>query len=385
MSTEVAIRSSEVPASFAEQMHMATVLADSSLLPAHLRGKPANVLLILQGARALDVSAFWALQSMHVVEGKLGLSAELMRALVNKAGHQFTVIERTDKRAKVRIQRKDKEEPYEAEFTVEDARAAELLGKGNWKKYLKSMLVARATSIAVRDECPEVMFGMVYTPEELGADTDREGNPVYSQDGRVVMDGAVIEKPTTEQRDAMRNRLAEVTLEALPALWAEIKDKGWAFELMAEAEGYDASFADGVAQRLAEFAAAARCRPEVRNIFNLAKVMSLLDYTVLVWPEPGVYENGVQRTLREAIVARGNEVPEECPSDEQGATPAAAGEPGEGDAAPEPQEAAQRAEEIATPNAEALRAAAAESWGEDDATAQAAGPVYVGEIVEEGR
>jgi hypothetical protein len=171
MSTEVALRRSDVPAAFAEQMHMAKVLSESDLLPKHLRGRPANVLVILQGARALDVAGFWALQSMHVVDGKLGMAAELMRALVTRAGHQFRVIERTMERAIVEIKRSDRDQPYRAEFTWEDAKTAELTGKDNWRKYRKSMLVARATSIAVRDECADVMFGVIYTPDELGANT----------------------------------------------------------------------------------------------------------------------------------------------------------------------------------------------------------------------
>lgn len=361
MSTEVALRSSEVPASFAEQMHMATVLSDSSLLPAHLRGKPANVLVILQGARALDVSAFWALQSMHVVEGKLGLSAELMRALVNKAGHKFTVKVRTAEKAVVEIHRKDKAEPYTAEFTAEDAKTAELLGKGNWKKYVKSMLVARATSIAVRDECPEVMFGMVYTPEELGADTDREGNPIYSQDGKVVMDGTVVEKASAEDLSIWAEALEVAPLNLLANVWTKVKDRGAAFETPGDR---DDSLYDLLTYRIMAEAVAARCRPEVRDLFNMAKLLGMLDAPT-----------GEGETLRDYIVQRGNEVPEECPSDDATGSAGAPEAPGEGDAPAEPQKTAQRAEDIATPEAEALRAAAAESWAEESA-------VLVGEVMD---
>lgn len=197
--TEVALRPTDVPAALDQQMHLAKVLAVSDLLPGHLRGTPANVLVVLQGARALDVPAFWALQSMHVIDGKLGLTAELMRALVVRAGHAVRVVERTDTHAVVEIQRRDRADAYRAEFTMAEAAAAGLSGKANWKRYPKAMLVARATSIAVRDECPDVLFGVVYTPDELGVVTDAEGDPVI--DGEVLAPPAEASAPDTT--DAM--------------------------------------------------------------------------------------------------------------------------------------------------------------------------------------
>lgn len=220
--TDLVIRSTDVPANFREQMDMARVLADSSLLPGHLRGKPANVLVILQGARALDVSGFWALQSMHVVDGKLGMAAELMRALVIRAGHQFSVVERSAERAVVEIKRRDKDKPYRAVFTRADAEAAKLLKKDNWVGYLKSMLVARATSIAVRDECPDVMFGVVYTPDELGAVTDADGTPQSDADGNIILDGEVVPDLTDEDLLVWAETLGNDPLENLAEVWTAI-------------------------------------------------------------------------------------------------------------------------------------------------------------------
>ena len=226
--TDLVLRSSEVPGNFAEQMHMATVLAESTLLPAHLRGRPANVLLILQGARALDVSAFWALQSMHVIEGKLGMSAELMRGLAVRAGHQVRVVERTEDRAVIEIKRKDRDTPYTAEFTWKDAIAAKLQDKDNWKKYRKSMLVARATSIAMRDECPDVLFGVVYTPDELGAVTDADERPVLDSDGKPYIEGETVQV-TQANIEQMALELALADVVKLPGTWQKIVSLGVPF------------------------------------------------------------------------------------------------------------------------------------------------------------
>lgn len=207
--SELVVRSTNVPASFAEQMEMARVFAASSLLPVHLRGKPENILVILDGARALDVPSFWAFQSMYVVDGKLTLSAELMRALVRRAGHKFRVKESTGKKAVVSIVRSDDPEfEFISEFTMDDAKIAELSGKSNWKKYPKAMLLARATAQAVRGHCDDVLFGVVYTPEELGAAINDDGTPVVDNNGKIVIESTSNEGPVVDQE--MVDRCADV-------------------------------------------------------------------------------------------------------------------------------------------------------------------------------
>lgn len=273
--TDLVIRSSEVPANFKEQMHMAQVLSESTLLPAHLRGKPANVLLILQGARALDVAAFWALQSMHVIEGKLGMSAELMRGLAVRAGHKVRVVKRDDESAIVEIQRKDRDDPYRAEFSWKDAVAAKLQDKDNWKKYRKSMLVARATSIAMRDECPDVLFGVVYTPDELGAVTDADENPVLDNNGKVVVDGEVIQV-TSEQLDQFALRVTLATAEQLPVLYQELV----AMDIVNEkvpGSRTDESLADTVLGRLRHLIQADETTDEeLRTLWKFATATGLI-------------------------------------------------------------------------------------------------------------
>lgn len=351
--TELALRASEVPASFDQQMRMASVLAESTLLPGHLRGKPANVLVVLQGARALDISAFWAFQSMHVVDGKLGLAAELMRAMVIKAGHKFRVVERTADRAVVEIHRNDRDQPYRAEFTSDDAKRAELTGKDNWRKYPKSMLVARATSIAVRDECPETLFGMVYTPDELGAETDRDGAPIITEDGRVIVKGQAVPPPTDAEIAGWAAALEDWPLDALPAVWVEVSNRAALFATPGQG---DDSLYDLLIARIVVEVEAARCRPEVRQLFDLCKVLQLRDAR---------HPDG--QWLRDFMVSVGEQLPEKCsPDPADGETVPAEGE-GLGDAGTGAQGGA---EAVDTPTAEALRQQAAESWGEDDETAQ---------------
>ena len=172
-------RRTDVPTSVADQMHLAEVLAKSPLLPAHLAGKPANLLAIMYAAQAVDVPLWQAVQSMHVINGKVGMSADLMRAMVQRAGHHFRVIESTGTAATVEVERADdRGHPQRFTFSQKDAETAGLWGKGTWKAYPAALLLARATTAACRVAAADALYGISYTPEEMGAEVDADGNPV---------------------------------------------------------------------------------------------------------------------------------------------------------------------------------------------------------------
>lgn len=165
--------------SLPDKVHYAQQLADADLLPASYRRKPGNVLLAVEYGEMLDVHPLTAIQQVHVIEGKLSMSAELMRAQVLRHGHRFRTVEMTSERAVVSITRgDDPDHTTTVEFTIADARNANLAGKGVWKQYPTAMLHARATSMAVRAVCPEVLMGISYTPEELGASVNEDGDVI---------------------------------------------------------------------------------------------------------------------------------------------------------------------------------------------------------------
>lgn len=359
MSSELVLRTgTDVPASFAEQMQMARALAESTLLPRHLQRNPANVLLILQAARALNVTAFWAFQSIHVIDGKTTIAAELMRALIIREGHEFRVVESSKDRAVVRIKRKDREEPYVTEFTIEDAREAGLLNKTNWKSYRKAMLVARATSKAAREECPDVLFGHIYSPEELGALVDADGSPILDKDGRPVIDGEVVE-PLGEQEVAeYAARLMDTEVTELTALWKEIVDRGGA----RARTGPDETLADVLIKRLTADADMATTRQRVRDIWALAQVLRIQD-----------------KSFFEYLKERGNALPGDGKPSE-----GAAQTPQDGAGAPNGARTGDYMDsdpKVATEHAQRLQEAARESWG-DEPQGALGGEALEGEVVQ---
>ena len=64
------------------------------------------------------------------------------------------------------------------EFSMEDAKRAELLANPSWKKYPKNMLFARCFSDMARTLFPDAIGGISYTPEELGAVVDIDGQVI---------------------------------------------------------------------------------------------------------------------------------------------------------------------------------------------------------------
>lgn len=200
----------DVPTTLNDQMTLARAVANSGILPKHLRGKPENVLAIMYGARALDLPLWQAMQEMHDVDGKIGISANLMRALWLRAGHSFRVIERSNTSATVEAIRIG-EDPYQVTFTLDDAKTAGLAGKGNWSKYPKAMLVARATSMCLREIGADILLGFGYTPDEL---SDGRWDEAELADTKAVVQAAATEAAAWQDVAAAFRAVDDATDEA---------------------------------------------------------------------------------------------------------------------------------------------------------------------------
>jgi hypothetical protein len=107
-------------------------LAASRIVPSNLYGRADDVLLIVMAGRELAVPPVMALSRIHVVEGKPTLSAELMRALVLRAGHHLHVEKSTDTEVTIVGWRKGEQDyPSRVTWSMARAKTAGLAGKGN--------------------------------------------------------------------------------------------------------------------------------------------------------------------------------------------------------------------------------------------------------------
>lgn len=157
-------------------------LANSGLLPAAYRRNPGNVLYAIEYGDMLGLSPMAAITGVHVIEGKPSASAGLISALVRRAGHKLRVSGNGKSATCTIIRSDDPDHPFTVTWTLRlnaddnpSAEEAQLLGKQVWKNYPASLLKARAISQCARDACEEALFGLHYTPEELGAAVDEDG------------------------------------------------------------------------------------------------------------------------------------------------------------------------------------------------------------------
>lgn len=185
--------------SLTDKINYAEHLAYSALLPTQYRSKPANLLFAIEYAEMLQLPPMAAITGIHVIEGKPSASAALISALVRRAGHRLRVTG-NDREARAEVVRSDDPEfTFESVWTMERAKAAGLVGKDVWKKYPAAMLKARAISEVARDACEEALSGMHYTPEELGAEVDGEGEIVTVEQ---VRDERPAHRPGMSLREA---------------------------------------------------------------------------------------------------------------------------------------------------------------------------------------
>lgn len=169
MSNEIALQQPAM--TFAEQMQYAKTVCQGSLVPSAYRGQPANVLIAMDFGRSMGLSPAESLYRITVISGRPSASAELIAANVRRAGHRLRVTK--DDRARTAtceiVRRDDPDFTFTATWDMAKAQQANLSGKENWRKYPMAMLTARSITECARDACPEALYGVVYTGEELGA------------------------------------------------------------------------------------------------------------------------------------------------------------------------------------------------------------------------
>ena len=165
----------------ADTMQLGKVLAASGFF-ADARGEAQAVVKVLAG-RELGFGPVASMTGINIIAGRVALSANLMAAAVKRSGHyNYRVVELTDDVCRIDFFVKDHDRLGSSTFTKADALRA---GTKNMDKFPRNMLFARAMSNGVRWYCPDVTGGPVYTPEELGANVNEEGEIVESS-ARVV-------------------------------------------------------------------------------------------------------------------------------------------------------------------------------------------------------
>jgi hypothetical protein len=193
------------------KMQYARLLATSGLLPKAYQRNPANVLWALEYAEALHISPVVAMMSIHVIEGKPSAGAGLISGLVRREGHKLRLRGDSNSATCEIIRSDDPDYTFSFTWDMKRAQVAGLTGKDNWKKNPAAMLQARATTECARAACQDVLFGLVYTPEELGStllDDELAATAGATLPPQAAAEGEVQEDAQAASPDALR-RVAE--------------------------------------------------------------------------------------------------------------------------------------------------------------------------------
>jgi len=190
--TGLAIRKdTNIVHSFAEAQSAAAAMSKSGYFQDSREASQALVKIL--AGQEMGFGPFSSMVGINIIQGKPAVGANLMAAAVKSSG-------RYDYRVKVMSETmceivfyQGKDEIGVSKFTIEDARKA---GTKNLDKFPRNMLFARAISNGVKWYTPDVFNGApVYTPEELGATVDGEGNVIDA----TFKDVPVEPKPELEQ------------------------------------------------------------------------------------------------------------------------------------------------------------------------------------------
>jgi hypothetical protein len=158
-------------------MRQSEILAQSTIIPGAYRRKGADIVAAGLAGRAYGWDVMTSMRQFHVIEGTATMRPESMLGLVRQAGHSVTV-EIHAEGAIAHGTRADTGDEHSASFTMDDAEAAGLAGKKNWKQYQDAMLTWRAVAKLCRVLFPDVVLGAGYVPEELGAEVTADGEVI---------------------------------------------------------------------------------------------------------------------------------------------------------------------------------------------------------------
>lgn len=155
--------------SLTEQMDYAKAVSTGDLLPAAYRGKPANVMIAVGLGASMGLSPMESIYRIDVIQGTPTAGAELIASNVRRAGHtlRLEVNEEPPAARCVIIRADDPEHEHVVVRNLAWAKRMGLDGKANYKSQPATMLGWRAVTACARQACPEALYGVAYTSDEL--------------------------------------------------------------------------------------------------------------------------------------------------------------------------------------------------------------------------
>lgn len=145
---------------------LATALCSTAMVPKQYQGKPDDgAAAILYGAE-LGMNPIQSLQNVMVINGKPGVEARTMVALLKTKGYRVETVESSDTSVTVRGVAPSGHEEVST-WTIDRAAQAGYTSNALYKKIPQQMLYAKAATEVARKIAPDVLLGIAYSTEEL--------------------------------------------------------------------------------------------------------------------------------------------------------------------------------------------------------------------------
>jgi hypothetical protein len=211
----------EQPIDFEGLLKVGAMLAKSGFFP-DAKVEAQAVAKILAGAE-LGVGPVASLRGIDLINGKLAPNAGLISALIKRRrpAYDFRVIENTNQRCELAFYEHGRE-VGRSSFSADDAKTA-LLTEGNWKKFPRNMMFARALTNGARWYCADIFLGGVYVPEELGETGEDYDPPPAWVNGETDFESMAGEAPAPLRKAASAQPAAAGTWQDRPATEPQIK------------------------------------------------------------------------------------------------------------------------------------------------------------------
>lgn len=178
----------------AELQVMADNVYQSGMFGLKNKNQVYTLMLIAQSEGLHPIEA---VQQYNVINGLPAMKTIEKHTRFNKSGGKLKWIETTDKIAKAEMTHPSYNGVYLSEFTIEEAQAMGLLGKDNWKKMPKKMLMARCLSSGINAIAPDCLGNVKYTVEDI-QDGLVEVQQVEEQSKEVIIECETIEPRNIE-------------------------------------------------------------------------------------------------------------------------------------------------------------------------------------------
>ncbi len=164
---------------FESILKFATTVSKTNLVPKTYKDKPEDAAVAIVYGMEIGLPPLASLQNIAVVNGMPTVWGDAQLSIVQSSGayewHKTSYsgsLEDETLNVKFEVKRKDMSQSVVKEFSIKDAKAANLWGKGGtWKTHPKQMLGYKARAFALREAFADILKG-IHSKEEMEGEVE---------------------------------------------------------------------------------------------------------------------------------------------------------------------------------------------------------------------